>query len=83
MTCDSQKDALHLRGRFLPDGEQRDVWIFDGKISWEPIQGAVTLAWDGWVLPALVDAHMHIGIAEIGEPLDYTTLESDLRELTR
>lgn len=74
---------LHLRGRFLPEDRERDVWILDGKISWEPVADAWTLAEDGWILPALVDSHLHIGIAEIGGPLDADTLESDLRELTR
>lgn len=77
------KERLHLRGRFLPDDEERDVWIVDGKITWSPVTAARTIASGGWILPALVDAHIHIGIAEIGGPLDTDALASDLRELTR
>lgn len=80
---DKSREPLHLRGRLLPQGDERDVWIVDGKISWTPVAEARTIASDGWILPALVDAHLHIGIAEIGGPLDSATLESDLRELTR
>ncbi len=82
-TREESGNALHLKGRFLPDGEERQVWILDGKISWTPVAGARTIASGGWILPALVDAHLHLGIAEIGGPLDTDTLEADLRELAR
>ena len=74
---------LHVRGRILPDGDTHDLWIVDGAISWEPVDDAVTLRTDGWVMPALVDAHLHIGIAEIGGPLDPDTLSADLDGLAR
>jgi imidazolonepropionase-like amidohydrolase len=32
-------------------------------ISHEPISGAVTVADGGWIMPGLVDAHNHVGIA--------------------
>lgn len=76
-------EPLHMRGRFLPGDIEQDVWIVDGKISWSPVPGARTLVSDGWILPALVDAHLHIGVAEIGGPLDTAALESDLQELAR
>jgi|SRR5690625_4019132 len=80
----SQPDErLYLRGHILPDGDVRDVWVHDEKVRWDPVAGARTIVLDGWILPALVDAHLHIGISEIGGPLDLATLDSDLRELAR
>ncbi|WP_409182428.1 amidohydrolase family protein [Amycolatopsis sp. VS8301801F10] len=57
---------LHLSGTVLPDGEPRDLWIHDGKLSFEPIPGAETLAGGGFVVPGLVDAHCHPGLGPSG-----------------
>jgi imidazolonepropionase-like amidohydrolase len=54
---------LHVRGVLVPDGEERDLWIVDGRITFEPVPGADTIATGGWVVPGLVDAHCHIGLA--------------------
>ncbi len=55
--------VLHLRGVFLPEEEQRDAWIIDGRLSFEPVSGDVdTIAAGGWILPGFVDAHCHIGV---------------------
>ncbi|PXY26140.1 hypothetical protein DI005_13900 [Prauserella sp. PE36] len=60
----------HLRGVVLPDGDERDVWIGDGRISFDPVDGARSL--DGaFLVPGLVDAHCHPGIGVHGP----TTLE--------
>lgn len=53
---------LHLRGTVLPDGEIRDLWLVDGMISDEPVNGAHTVADGVWIVPGLVDAHCHVGI---------------------
>jgi imidazolonepropionase-like amidohydrolase len=53
--------ALHVRGVLLPDEEQRDLWILDGRISTTPVPGADSVG-EGYVLPGLVDAHCHIGL---------------------
>jgi imidazolonepropionase-like amidohydrolase len=58
--------ALHLRGVLLPDEIERDVWIVDGRLSFEPVSGAETISTGGWVLPGFVDAHCHIGISPDG-----------------
>ncbi len=58
--------ALHLRATVLPEGAQRDLWIADGRISWEPVAGAETVFDGGYVLPGLVDAHCHVGIGTQG-----------------
>lgn len=66
--------ALHVSGPVLPDGEARDLWVVDGRITLEPQAGAETVA-RGWVVPGLVDAHCHIGLDEHGE-VDRETTEA-------
>ena len=67
-------EALHLRGVFLPDETARDAWILDGRLTFTaPSSGrtdADTIASGGWVLPGLVDAHCHIGLAPQGHVPD-------------
>ena len=58
--------ALRLAGVVLPEGEHRELWITDGRISSEPVPGAETL--EGFLVPGLVDAHCHPGIG-IGGPV--------------
>jgi imidazolonepropionase-like amidohydrolase len=53
---------LHLSGVVLPDGEHRDLWVRDGRFTFEPVPGAETVSRGGWLLPGLVDAHCHVGI---------------------
>jgi imidazolonepropionase-like amidohydrolase len=62
--------ALHLSGVALPEGEHRDVWVRDGRITTEPVPGAETVSRGGWLLPGLVDAHCHVGIATGGSPVE-------------
>ena len=62
--------ALHLRGVVLPDGEERDLWVRDGRLGAEAVPGAQTVVRGGWLLPGLVDAHCHIGIGRGEVPLD-------------
>jgi imidazolonepropionase-like amidohydrolase len=58
--------VLHLSGVVLPEGEHRDVWVRDGRFTFEPVPGAETVCRDGWLIPGLVDAHCHVGIASGG-----------------
>lgn len=58
----SQPTALHVRGICLPDEQERDVWIVDGRITFEPVVSAETIVSGGWLLPGFVDAHCHVGI---------------------
>ncbi len=53
----------------LPQGEHRDVWIRDGRFTFEPVPGAETLG-RGWLVPGLVDAHCHVGIGHGGVPVE-------------
>ena len=54
-----------FRGPVLPDGEVRDLYVVDGRITLEPQAGAETVA-EGWIVPGLVDAHSHIGLEDHG-----------------
>jgi imidazolonepropionase-like amidohydrolase len=62
--------ALHLAGVVLPEGEHRDLWIRDGRITFEPVPGAETVSRGGWLVPGLVDAHCHVGIGRGGVPVE-------------
>ena len=62
--------ALHLSGVVLPEGEHRDVWVRDGRISFQPVPGAETVSRGGFLLPGLVDAHCHVGIATGGTAVE-------------
>ena len=57
---------LHLAGVVLPEGEHRDVWVHDGRFTFEPVPGAETISRGGWLVPGLVDAHCHVGISSGG-----------------
>jgi imidazolonepropionase-like amidohydrolase len=59
-------NPLHLRGVVLPEGEHRDIWVHDGRITLEPIPGASTVFDGGYLVPGLVDAHCHVGIGPDG-----------------
>ncbi len=56
---------LHVRGVVLPEREHRDVWVRDGRITFEPVPNAETVA-EGWILPGLVDLHCHVGLDSRG-----------------
>nr|WP_022909878.1 amidohydrolase family protein [Aestuariimicrobium kwangyangense] len=57
---------LHLRGVVLPEGVERDLWIVDGLLGFEPVADATTVSGRCWILPGLVDAHCHIGLNHAG-----------------
>jgi imidazolonepropionase-like amidohydrolase len=65
--------ALAVRTVVLPDGEQREFYIIDGRITFEKPHylDIETLADRGFALPGLVDAHCHVGLAaEGGTPVE-------------
>jgi imidazolonepropionase-like amidohydrolase len=61
---------LHVRAVCLPDDVEREVYIVDGRLTFEPVAGAETIATGGYALPGLVDAHCHIGIDPGGPVTD-------------
>ncbi|WP_020107274.1 amidohydrolase family protein [Nocardia sp. 348MFTsu5.1] len=54
---------LHFRGRAVGSGEPIEFWVDGGVITHEAVPGAVTVTDGGWIMPGLVDAHNHVGIA--------------------
>jgi len=71
--------ALHVRGVLLPDGEERDLWVVDGRLTFEPVAQAETVSAGGWVVPGLVDAHCHIGLGPDGPVHDPAGLHAQAR----
>jgi imidazolonepropionase-like amidohydrolase len=61
--------ALHVRGVVLPEGEVRDLWLVGDRITYEPVADAETVSDGGWIIPGLVDAHCHLGIAYGAKPI--------------
>jgi imidazolonepropionase-like amidohydrolase len=57
--------ALRFRGPVLPGGEARDLFVVDGRVTYEK-QPSADLVGEGWIVPGLVDAHCHIGLDEHG-----------------
>jgi len=57
--------VLRFHGPVLPDGEVRDLYVADGRITYERRPGA-ELAAEGWIVPGLVDAHNHLGLDDGG-----------------
>lgn len=54
-----------FRGPVLPDGESREVYVAEGRITFEPQPGAEHGP-EGWIVPGLVDAHCHLGLDDFG-----------------
>ena len=71
--------ALHVRGVLLPEAEERDLWVVDGRLTFEPVGAAETVAAGGWVVPGLVDAHCHVGLAPAGPVHDPAELRGQAR----
>lgn len=61
--------VLHVRGVVLPDDQVTDLWLVGDRVSREPVPGAETVLDGGFILPGLVDAHCHIGIARGAVPI--------------
>ncbi|RHW27844.1 amidohydrolase [Nocardioides immobilis] len=56
---------LRFSGPVLPDGEVRELYVVDGRVTYEHQSGADTAA-EGWIVPGLVDAHNHLGLEDGG-----------------
>ncbi len=61
--------VLRFSGPVLPDGETRELYVVDGRITYERQSGAES-AGEGWIVPGLVDAHCHIGLDDDGPATD-------------
>jgi imidazolonepropionase-like amidohydrolase len=58
-------DAFHVRGVVLPEAEQRDLYVLDGRVTYRRVGDATRVA-TGWVVPGLVDLHCHVGLGPRG-----------------
>jgi imidazolonepropionase-like amidohydrolase len=72
-------EALHVRGVLLPDEEERDIYVVDGRLTFEAVGSAETVAGSGWVLPGLVDVHCHVGQGPHGPVEDVEELREQGR----
>jgi imidazolonepropionase-like amidohydrolase len=80
-----QDTVLHLRGPILigPDETAEQLWVLGGRISLTApavpagARSADRQSVDGWVLPGLVDAHCHVGLAATGA-VDAATAEEQI-----
>jgi imidazolonepropionase-like amidohydrolase len=75
--------ALHVRGTVLPDGEVRDLWLVGDRVTFEPVGGAETVSDGGFVVPGLVDAHCHLGIAYGAKPISGLEQARELARIDR
>lgn len=57
--------ALLFRGVVLPEGEAKDLYVVDGRVTYEK-QASAELVAEGWIVPGLVDAHCHVGLDSHG-----------------
>lgn len=73
--------ALRFSGPVLSEAgeEHRDLYVVDGRVTFEPQPGAETVA-SGWVLPGLVDAHNHLGLEDGGAISEEETLAQALAD---
>jgi imidazolonepropionase-like amidohydrolase len=56
-------EVRHYRGRDPFTDEGIDLWVVGDRITREPVASARTVVDGGWIIPGLVDAHNHVGIA--------------------
>ncbi|BCJ42466.1 amidohydrolase [Actinoplanes ianthinogenes] len=75
--------ALHVRGVVLPDGEVRDLWLVGDRVTFEPVADAETISDGGWIVPGLVDAHCHLGIAYGAKPISGLDQARELSHIDR
>ncbi len=71
--------VLKFSGPVLPEGEPRDVYVVDGRVTFETHAGADTAA-RGWLVPGLVDAHNHLGLEDHGAISDEEILVQALAD---
>src|SRR5207302_9629936 len=55
--------SYRIQGTLLPSGDSREVFVVDGRITFEGVEDAETLLEDAVLIPGLVDAHAHLALA--------------------
>jgi imidazolonepropionase-like amidohydrolase len=75
-----EHSLVQLNGPVLiaPDEVADQAWVLGGRITFDRPSGALDApSIDGWVLPGLVDAHCHVGLAATGA-VDAATQERQI-----
>ena len=69
-----------LPSTLLPDSDDRDLWVVDGRLTSRPPDAAEPLP-GRFALPGLVDAHSHVSLGPGQVPLDLGATAEALRQL--
>jgi len=69
--------TYRVHGVAAASGDETELWIEHGRITYEKVPDAHDLG-SGWILPGLVDAHCHVGLAAQGA-VDRETAQSQAR----
>lgn len=74
--------SLRFTGVLLPSDVERDLYVVDGRITFEPVPSAETVTRAGYILPGLVDAHCHLWNSPAGfvDGDDHDRLRQNARE---
>ncbi|WP_153505159.1 amidohydrolase family protein [Cumulibacter manganitolerans] len=74
--------ALRFTGVVLPGDEQRDLYVVDGRVSYQPVASAETVTRGGYIVPGLVDAHCHLWNSPEGfvDGADHDRLRDNARQ---
>jgi imidazolonepropionase-like amidohydrolase len=67
----------------LPEGDVRDLWLVGDRVTFEPVGRAETVSDGGFVVPGLVDAHCHLGIAYGAKPIQSVDEARELAAVDR
>jgi imidazolonepropionase-like amidohydrolase len=60
--------AYRIRGTVLPDGDVREIFVVDGRITSNGVEDAESLLEDCVLLPGLVDVHAHLTMGSPAPP---------------
>jgi imidazolonepropionase-like amidohydrolase len=55
--------SFRIHGTLLPSGDIREVFVVNGRITFEGVEDAETLLEDAVLIPGLVDVHAHLALA--------------------
>ena len=69
-----------LPATVLPDGDERQLWVVDGRLTSRAADAAEPLP-GRFALPGLVDAHAHVSLGPAQVPLDLSATADALRRL--
>lgn len=71
---------FHIDTTLLPEGERRDLFVVDGRFTFQPQDDAETIHTGGYAIPGLVDAHAHLAM---NSPQSHGSIEDQIRASAR